>query len=139
MIRKIMPNVVFGQDVLLLGGEKSVQEAANAMAQRDIHAVLIVEGDKLVGLFTGTDLVRKVVANGLRPDHTKLKEVMTEDPQTVTPDTDAIEALHLMQDGKFRHLPVLENGKVVGIVSRKDFLSLEIEELGRQEKLWEEM
>lgn len=139
MIRKIMPNVVSDQNLLSLPADATVREAATAMTERDIHAALVVDGDKLVGLFTGTDLIQKVVALGLAADQTTLQQVMTADPQTVTPETDALEALHMMQDGKFRHLPVLEDGKPIGIVSRRDFLSFEIDELERQEKLWEEM
>ncbi len=139
MIRKIMPNIVSGQNLLSLQADATVQEAATAMTERNIHAALVVAGDRLVGLFTGTDLIQKVVAEGLLPDQTTLRQVMTADPQTVTPETDALEALHMMQDGNFRHLPVLEDGKPIGIVSRRDFLRFEIDELERQEKLWEEM
>lgn len=139
MIRKIMPNVVSGQDLLFLESEKTVLEAVRKMVERDIHAALIMDDNKLVGLFTGTDLARKVVSKGLLPEKTKLKDVMTGNPKTVTPDTDAIEALHIMQDGGFRHLPVVENNSVIGIVSRKDFLRFELDELERQEKIWEEI
>jgi CBS domain-containing protein len=137
MVRKVLPDIVSGQDVFELTGNASVLDAARGMAERNVHSVLITEGGHLTGIFTGTDLVKKVVAEGLDPNLTPLSDVMTRDPETVSPGFNAIEALHRMHDGRFRHLPIVENGKVVGILSRRDFLDYEIEELEHQEQLWE--
>lgn len=139
MVRKVVPDIVFGQDLLTLARGASVREAAQGMAARGVNSVLITEGERLTGIFTGTDLIRKVVAAGLDPDGTPLAEVMTPDPETITPNANAIEALHRMQDGRFRHLPVVEDGKIVAILSRRDFLGYEEDELEREDKLWEEM
>lgn len=137
--RKIMPDVVSEREVYTLAGSATIREATLGMAEKEVHSVLITEGDSLTGIFTGTDLVRKVVAAGLDPNVTTLSDVMTPDPETVSPGFNAIEALHRMHDGSFRHLPIIDNGRLVGIVSRRDFLDYEVEELEHQEQLWEKI
>ena len=139
MPRKIIPDIVSDQDILELTADASVRDATKGMTERSVNSVLITEAGGLKGIFTGTDLIRKVVAAGLDPDQTALSLVMTRDPQTVGPNDSAIEALHRMQDGRFRHLPIVEKGRLVGILSRRDFLGYEFDELERQEKLWEEL
>jgi len=137
MVRKIIPDIVSNQDFFELAADATVRDAAQGMAEKGVHSVLVTEGGALTGIFTSTDLVRKVVAVGLRPSLTSLSDVMTRDPETVSPGFDAIKALHRMHDGHFRHLPVVDDGKLVGIVSRRDFLDYEIDELEHQEKIWE--
>lgn len=139
MVRKIIPDIVSGQDIFELAGDATVRAAAQGMAERNISSVVITNSGSLTGIFTGTDLVKKVVAVGLDPDLTALSDVMTRDPQTVRPDLNAIEALHRMQDGGFRHLPVVDEGKLVGVVSRRDFLGYEVDELEHQEELWQKI
>jgi CBS domain-containing protein len=137
MVRKIIPDIVADQDIFELAGNATVCDAARGMAERDVHSVLITDDGRLTGIFTGTDLIKKVVAMGLDPNLTTLSDVMTHEPETVSPGFNAIEALHRMQDGRFRHLPVVEDGKLVGVLSRRDFLDYEVEELEHQEQLWE--
>lgn len=137
MVRKIMPDIVSDQDIFELAGGATVRDAARGMAERHCQSVLVTEDGRLTGIFTGTDLIRKVVAADLDPNQTTLSDVMTPDPQTVSPGFNAVEALHRMQDGRFRHLPIVDNGKLVGVVSRRDFLGHEIDELEHQEQLWE--
>lgn len=139
MVRKVIPDIVSGQEILEFAASATVFEAARGMAERNVHSVLITDDGRLSGIFTGTDLVRKVVAEGLDPNLTALSDVMTPDPQTVSPGFNAIEALHRMHDGRYRHLPIVENGKILGIVSRRDFLEYELDELDHQEQLWEKI
>lgn len=139
MVRKVIPDIVSGQAVFVLAGSATVLEAARGMAERDVHSVLITDDDHLAGIFTGTDLVKKVVAEARDPSMTLLSDVMTRDPQTVSPGFNAIEALHRMHDGRFRHLPIVEDGRLVGILSRRDFLDYEVDELEHQEQLWEKI
>jgi len=134
MIRKVMPDVVSDQDIFALTGDATVGEAVRGMAERNIHAVLVIDGEQLTGIFTSTDLVTRVVAVGRRPSLTPLQDVMTRQPQTVNPDFDAGEALRCMHKGGFRHLPVVDNGKVVGMLSRRDFLEYELEVLAQQKR-----
>jgi CBS domain-containing protein len=107
------------------------------MRDHRVGAVLVIEGDhQLVGIFTGRDAVHRVLAEG-RSTETTLAEIMTHDPDFMPPDKKAIEALRQMEDGRYRHLPIVEGGKVVGIVSRFDFSGLEIDRLDEETGLWE--
>jgi len=118
-----------------------VREACRRMHERHIGAVLVTDKrHHLVGIFTGRDAVCRVLAAGLDPSKTPLSEVMTAKPITMEPSTSAIDALRLMQDCGCRHLPVLRDRKIVGIVSRGDFRGLEQarldEETGLMERIW---
>ena len=79
----------------------------------------------------------RVVAEGRDFDETTVAEVMTPDPDTIGSDTMAIEALRLMQDGGYRHLPVVDDGRVLGVVSRRDFYGAEKARLDDETALWE--
>jgi CBS domain-containing protein len=129
MVRKVVPDVVHDQRLLKLPPQATVREAAQRMAQRDVRSVLVMEDGRLLGIFTGTDLICRVVAVGLDPNHTLLAKVMTANPRTVSAGQTALEALLCMHNGGFRHLPVVENGEVVGILSRRDFSGYEKEVL----------
>jgi CBS domain-containing protein len=137
MVRKVIPDVVHDQRLLKLPPQATVREAAQRMAQRDVRCVLVMEEDRLLGIFTGTDLIGRVVAIGLDPDKTLLHKVMTEHPETISAGQTAIEALRRMHGGHFRHLPVVENGAVVGILSRRDFSGYEREIFEERERLRE--
>jgi CBS domain-containing protein len=135
-MRKIVPDVIGKQRLLTLPESASVREAARQMEKRDVRSVLIASRGKLEGIFTGTDLIR-LVAEGADLDKTPLAQVMTRNPQTIGPDANALDGLRRMQDGRFRHLPVVEKGKLVGILSRRDFLGQEIDEIEREDELWQ--
>jgi signal-transduction protein with cAMP-binding, CBS, and nucleotidyltransferase domain len=92
---------------------------------------------RLVGIFTGRDAVHRVLAEEKSAASTTLAEVMTPDPDTMPPSQMAIEALRLMEDGRYRHLPIDEDDKVVGIVSRFDFSGIELDRLDEETGLWE--
>ncbi|HSE79124.1 MAG TPA: CBS domain-containing protein, partial [Alphaproteobacteria bacterium] len=106
MVRRLIPDVVQNQDLLKLPGSATVREAARRMKSRRVGAVLVIDADdRLAGIFTERDMVNRVVAEGRDPDATALTEVMTPRPSTIGPDASAIEALRMMNDGGFRHLP----------------------------------
>ena len=108
------------------------------MRDRRVGAVLVTEGDqRLLGIFTGRDAVYRVLAQGKSAARTKLAAVMTRDPDTMPPGKTAIEALRLMEYGRYRHVPVIDDGKVVGIVSRFDFSGIELDRLDEETGLWE--
>ena len=133
-----MADMVRNQDPVTLSPEATVKDACERMRDRRIGAVLIIEADRrLVGIFTGRDAVHRVLAEGKNAARTTLAEVMTRDPDTMPPGNTAIEALRLMEDGRFRHLPVVDDGKVVGIVSRFDFSGIELDRLDEETGLWE--
>ena len=132
-----MSDIVRNQEPVALPPDATVREACRHMRDHRVGAVLVTEGDRqLVGIFTGRDAVHRVLAEGRSTD-TTLAEVMTHDPVCIMPGKQAIEALRLMEDGRYRHLPIIEGGKVVGIVSRFDFSGLELDRLDEETGLWE--
>ena len=106
----------------------SVARAAKLMADKNVGAIMVVEDKRLVGIFTERDAVFRVVAQGLDPRATRLDEVMTRSPRTVTPEESFGRALLLMHEGGFRHVPVVKDGEPVGIVSSRSALDPEMEE-----------
>jgi CBS domain-containing protein len=133
-----MSDIVRNQDPVTLPPGASVREACECMRDRRVGAVLVTDGDqRLLGIFTGRDAIHRVLAAGKSAARTKLAGVMTADPDTMSPGKPAIEALRMMEDGRYRHLPIVEGGKVVGIVSRFDFSGIELDRLDQETGLWE--
>jgi len=133
-----MSEIVRYQNPVVAGPETTVQHACERMRDRRVGAVLVVDDHhRLVGIFTGRDAVCRVLAAGLDSAKTRLRDVMTRDPATMPPGRTAIEALRLMQDGGFRHVPVVDNGKVVGVVSKGDFRGIEQDRLDEETGIWE--
>lgn len=120
MKRKIVPDLVRDQSLLVFAPDATVQEAAIGMADRHVGAVLVAEDDKLVGIFTERDLLTRVVAKDAKPDELRLKDVMTANPDTLKPDDIAVDALHRLAKAGYRHLPVLDGENIIGIVSLRD-------------------
>jgi CBS domain-containing protein len=102
-----------------VGPDDTVGEAVAVMAQNRVGSVLVMEGDRLLGIFTERDTVRALSQSHDAPRH-QIVSWMTHDPQTIPPDFDSDKALKTMLDNGFRHLPVVEDGKVVGMVSMRD-------------------
>lgn len=122
-----MPNrevatIIKNQIVTSAKSTDTVRSAAERMCERKIGAILVVEGDKLVGIFTERDALNRVIAANLNPDSTRLSEVMTANPQSIAPDAPFRNALHLMYENGYRHVPVTENGRPLGMVSARDAL-----------------
>jgi CBS domain-containing protein len=105
-----------------------VSKAAKLMADKNVGAVMVVEDERLVGIFTERDIVFRVVAQGLDARTTRLADVMTPAPDTVDPDKPFGYALLLMHERGFRHLPVIRDSKLVGIVSSRSAMDPELEE-----------
>src|SRR5438093_9709082 len=110
---------VMASRLYTVGPGDTVGEAVALMAQNRVGSVLVMEGDRLLGIFTERDTVRAISQAHDAARH-EVVSWMTSDPTTVGPDTDTDEALRTMLDRGFRHLPVVEDGKVVGIVSIRD-------------------
>lgn len=133
-----LSDIVFNQHPLILSGDANVKQACALMGERRAGSVMIADKDgKLAGIFTGRDAVR-VLGTG-KTGATRLSEVMTQNPDTLAPDQTAIDALRLMWDGGYRHLPVVKDGKILGIVSRGDFKADEQDRLEEERNLWEHM
>jgi CBS domain-containing protein len=100
----------------------TVAAAVQEMNNRKIGSVLIMEGGKLVGIFTERDVLMRVVAPGRDPKTTPVAQVMTRDPITITSNTTVDDVMDLHSGKHFRHLPVVDNGRVVGMISFRDIL-----------------
>ena len=92
------------------------------MKEHNIGALLVVDGTRLVGIFTERDALFRVLAEGRNPQTTRLADVMTSQPQTIHPDEPFLHALRIMHKGRFRHLPVVEFDRPLGMVSVRDAL-----------------
>ncbi len=124
MHRKIIPDIVEATNVLTMTAEGSAQEAAKQMASKNVAAMIIFDSAGLItGIVTERDLCQKVMAKGLDPASTSVGEIMTTNPDTLSPDDSASDALELMQTRKYRHLPVVQDGKCQAVVSVRDLYS----------------
>ena len=128
-----MPNrpiseLISKQTLFVATPKSSVSEACALMKAGNVGAILVVEGGRLCGIFTERDAVYRVLAEELEPHNTRLEQVMTPAPQTITPDRPFGHALHLMYEGGFRHVPVVDGGRLVGMVSARDALGADLAE-----------
>lgn len=118
--RTIVPHAILGQELITFSRATTVRVAVKEMAARRIGAAMVVEDDKLLGIFTERDVLMRVVAADRDPETTTLAEVMTSDPQTIKASDAVVLALEMMNKRGYRHLPVVEGDKLVGIVSIRD-------------------
>ncbi len=128
MFDRPIRSVMRRQGVIKAPPETTVRKAAKLMADKNVGAVMVVADDHLVGIFTERDAVVRVIARGLDPSVAQLAEVMTPAPHTIEPDKPFGVALTIMQERGFRHLPVIDNGKLIGIVSSRSLMDPEMEE-----------
>jgi CBS domain-containing protein len=130
MRQKIIPDIVKDQNIHALTPEGTVLEAAKLMVKFDVGAIIVTgEDQKLAGIVTERDITRRVIAKGKDPKTVTVGEIMTKDPDTVGPDDSAIEALEIMRIRRYRHLPVVNEEKVVAMVSVRDLYEVMKEEL----------
>jgi len=114
-----------------IGPAASVLDALKLMAEKNIGALLVVENDKLVGILSERDYARKVILQGKASHDTPIKEIMTEGAVCVQPDNTVEECMALMTDKRVRHLPVVENEKLLGVLSIGDLVKETISEQQR--------
>ncbi len=137
MSNRVLGTIIKNQTPLILGQTVSIQTACGLMWQRRVGSTLVVDAQsQLCGIFTGRDAVRALF-NGQPAHTTPLKDAMTPNPVTITPDHRAIDALRAMCDGGFRHVPVVDGEAIWGVVSRGDFTGMELDRLEEEEHLWE--
>ena len=118
--------------VLAVPGDTSVVDAARAMMERNVGMVAVLDGDRLAGLFSERDVVRRVVGVGRDPSATPVSEVMTTDIVTASPDTVYDDAIRLMDGANIRHLPIVEEGQLVSMLSIRDLLRVELRHKGEE-------
>ena len=118
---RIIPDIVNDQKLFVLSKQDTAREAAKQMAEKDIAAIVVTDdGGKLLGIVTERDLTRRVIAGNRDADKTTVGEIMTGNPDTLAPRDSALDALELMRTRKYRHLPVVDDGRIVGMVSIRD-------------------
>jgi CBS domain-containing protein len=119
--RKIVPDVIKSpQDLATVTPEVTVAEVSALMTKRHIGAILVIEKGKLAGIFTERDALTRVLAKGIDPVTTEVGKVMTRNPDTIQPSESVQTALDLMAERGYRHLPVIDDGKLYGIISIRD-------------------
>jgi CBS domain-containing protein len=121
-------SVIANQHPVTATADMTVAAASRLMTQKRVGAILVVEGGRLAGIFTERDALFRVIAEGRSPETTTLAEVMTHNPRTIAPDRPFGHALHLMYEGEFRHVPVVENGRPLGVVSARDALGPDLQQ-----------
>jgi CBS domain-containing protein len=124
MYRRIVPDVINGQTLHKVAPTDTVRNAARLMREKKIAAVLVMDGEKLVGIITERDMTARVIAAGVNPDTALVREVMTPNPDTLGPNDKASEAIRMMREHNYRHLPVVDGQTVVGMVSVRDLYAV---------------
>ena len=124
MTRKIVPDVIHDQVLACVSPADTARSAARLMRERKVAAVLVMEGERLVGIITERDMTSRVVAAARDPDTTKCREIMTANPDTLSPNDTPVDAINMMRSRNYRHLPVVEGVKVVGMVSVRDLYAV---------------
>jgi len=110
---------------IILSSDNDLKECAKEMLKNHVGAIIIKDDGKALGIITEQDIVRKVIAKGINPFKTKLKDVMEKNLISISPEKDIYEALMIMRDKNIRHLPVVDNGIMVGLLTLKDILKIQ--------------
>lgn len=138
MVDRSIRTLIADKEFITCAESMSVGEAARLMQRHRTGAIMVVEGERLIGIFTERDALFRVLAEN-RDQSTPVRDVMTRSPLSISPDKPFAEALQIMHEGRFRHVPVVENGRAVGMVSASDAMGPELEafvwELLRQEQV----
>ncbi len=127
-MQRAIRTIIEDQKPVTASAEITVTTAARLMKEHRVGAILVVKDGSLAGIFTERDALFRVIAEGRDPAATRVAEVMTKNPRTIEPDRPFGHALHLMYEGEFRHVPVVENGRPLGMVSARDALGPDLRE-----------
>lgn len=128
MPTRTVRSIVEGQELVSAPATMRILEAARLMRERKVGAVVVLEYGRLAGIFTERDGLFRVIAEGLDPAETTLAQVMTREVRTIDPDRPFADAIAIMHAGTFRHVPVVEDGRPIGMVSARDALGPELEQ-----------
>lgn len=132
MLAMAIRDVLEPRKLIVAAPQATVAEAARAMAEANVGAIVVVEEGRLAGIFTERDALVRVIAAGLDPARVRLLEVMTADPTTAAPDETFGYALLVMYEKGFRHLPIVEHGRPVGVLSARHALDPDLEEFAAE-------
>tara|TARA_R110000868_G_scaffold201937_1_gene449472 strand:+ start:214 stop:648 length:435 start_codon:yes stop_codon:yes gene_type:complete len=128
MTARTIRDILENQGFVTVPSEMPVSEVAALMKSRGIGAISVLDGSQLVGIFTERDALFRVAAAGLDPKDTTVAAVMTPNPKTISADKPFTDALEVMHTGQFRHVPVLDDGELIGMVSSRDAMGPELEQ-----------
>lgn len=120
---------VKGDQVWTVSKDATVWEALNLLVDKQIGSLVVMDGDNIAGIFTERDYAHRVGVKGIRPETIRVEEVMTKDLITVSLNQSVMECMELMTEKQIRHLPVFEEGRLVGLLSIGDVVKDIIEEL----------
>lgn len=126
-VRQILDNKKSNQ-IISVGPQATVFEALQLMASLDVSAVLVLENERLVGIFTERDYARKLILQGRSSRETRIGELMTQNLLTISPSQTVEDIMSIMTENRFRHLPVVERGKLIGIVTIGDAVKAVIDQ-----------
>ncbi len=130
---RVINEIVAGRPLISGTKDMTVRAASKLMAAKHVSALVVLDGKRIAGIFTERDAISKVLAEGLNPDKTAISEVMVVEPQTVRAAMPLAFALHMMVEGGFRHVPVVDDdGNAVGMVSARDALGEDLVRLERE-------
>lgn len=115
-VREIMSSA----HLITCGSNTPIRDAARHMKRHDVGSIIIVEEDRVIGIFTERDAVNRVLALEADPQTTPISAVMTREPDLIGPDAPVREAIRKMDEFRYRHLPVVDGGRLIGVLSVRD-------------------
>ncbi|WP_266169964.1 CBS domain-containing protein [Dyella subtropica] len=121
-----------GSQIFSIAPEAQVLDAIKRMAERRVGALLVMRGEQLVGIVSERDYARKVILQGRSSAQTAVSEIMSSPALTVSPDTDVLDCMRLCTDSRIRHLPVVSDNRVVGVISIGDLVKAVIDAQAEQ-------
>lgn len=119
-------SVVSGRETYFVGANETVREVAFYMSERRVGAVAVLDGQRVAGIVSERDIMSKVVAKGLDPAKTKVSEVMSRELLVASPEDSYEDAARKMRQAGIRHLPVVEGGRLLGMISQRDLLQVDL-------------
>lgn len=126
LVKHILENK--GDEIYSIGPGDSVLDAIKMMAEKGVGALLVMNGQELTGILSERDYARKVILQGRSSNHTAVREIMTDKVFSTDPDQSVEECMAVMTEKRIRHLPVVNGGSVVGVLSIGDLVKAKIEE-----------
>ena len=112
---------------VILNSDSSVRDCARDMAKYDVGSIIVSENNRIVGIITEEDIVRKFVLNNLDADKVKISDIMTIEPFTIEPEADISDAINMMKELDIRHIPVTKNEEIFGMLTAKDIIRIQPE------------
>jgi len=128
-------DLISGQDLSVISKTQTVFDAAKLMTERRIGALPVLEGERVVGIFSERDVMNRVVARNLNPQKTTVEQVMTKDLIVAEPDEDIETIITRMKQSNIRHLPIVQEGKLLGLLSIRDLLWADLIEKDEEIKI----